>query len=117
MTGRHVRGDLWQVDFGVDPTDPEQAFERPALIVSDDRLHHPNLRLVIVVPGTSRRRGLPLHVEVEPDDDNGLDETTAFQCEQVRAVSSARLRQRRGRLDAVARHTVDEVLRSVLRLG
>ena len=45
------RGDIWLVDFGADPHDPEQAFVRPAVIVSDDRLHHPNLRMVIVGSG------------------------------------------------------------------
>lgn len=112
----YLRGDLWSVDFGAHPEDPEQAFRRPALIVSDDLLHHPNLRLVVVVPGTTTMRGLPLHVVVEPDDDNGLDDPTALQVEQVRAISSVRLIERIGRLDAEARHTVDEILRNVLRL-
>ena len=112
----HIRGDLWQVDFGAHPEDPEQAFIRPALIVSDDPLHHPNLRMVIVVPGTTTIRRLPLHVSVDPDDDNGLASTTAFQVEQVRAISTARLVERLGRIDAESRHTVDEILRNVLAL-
>lgn len=112
----HARGDLWLVDFGADPEDPEQAFRRPALIVSDDHLHHPNLRLAVVVPGTSTVRGLPLHVVVEPDEENGLDGATALKVEQVRAVSTSRLVERLGRLDAQSRHTVDEILRNVLRL-
>ncbi|MFT7649952.1 MAG: mRNA interferase MazF [Candidatus Poriferisodalaceae bacterium] len=114
--GRFVRGDIWLVDFGVDPEDPEQAFRRPALIVSDDRLHHRNLRMAIVVPGTSRVRALPLHVVVEPDDDSGLTAPTAFQAEQVRAVSIGRLVVRLGRLDAVSRHAMDEILRNALSL-
>lgn len=81
-----LRGDIWNVDFGADPMDPEQSFSRPAVIVSDDRLHHPNLRMVIVVPGTSTLRLLPLHVVVEPDADNDLESETAFQVEQVRAT-------------------------------
>lgn len=52
------RGDVWLVDFGADPRDPEQAFHRPAVVVSDDRLHHPNLKMVIVVPGVEPERGL-----------------------------------------------------------
>ena len=111
---RFVRGDVWLVDFGVDPEDPEQAFRRPALIVSDDRLHHPNLRMVIVVPGTSTIRSVPLHVVVEPADEVGLDVSTAFQAEQVRAVSAARLVERLGRLDPVSRHAIDEILRNAL---
>jgi mRNA interferase MazF len=113
---QYRRGDLWLIDLGVHPADPEQAFVRPALIVSEDRLHHPNLRVVIVVPGTTTVWQLPLHVTVEPDADNGLDRPTAFQVEQVRAVSTARLVERLGRLDAEARHTVDEILRNALDL-
>ena len=114
--GRLVRGDIWLVDFGVDPEDPEQAFRRPALFVSDDRLHHPNLRMVIVVPGTSTIRRVPLHVVVEPDSEIGLGVATAFQVEQVRAVSVARLVERLGRLDPVSRHSIDEILRNALSL-
>ncbi len=111
-----VRGDIWMVDFGVDPADPEQAFLRPALVVSDNRLHHRNLRMVIVVPGTSSIRQVPLHVVVEPDSDSGLVVRTAFQVEQVRSVSTTRLVERLGRLDAVNAHVVDEILRNALAL-
>lgn len=111
-----VRGDVWVVDFGASPEDPEQAFLRPALIVSDDRLHHPNLKMVIVVPGTTTIRRLPLHVIVAADTDSGLSAPTAFQVEQVRAVSAARFVERLGRLDAPSRGAVDEVLRMTLGL-
>lgn len=114
--GRLLRGDVWLVDFGAEPQDPEQAFLRPAVIVSDDRLHHPNLRMVVVVPATSTIRQIPLHVVITPDLDNGLTADTAFQVEQVRAVSTGRLIERLGQLDAVSRHAVDETLRNVLRL-
>ncbi|CAN5189545.1 type II toxin-antitoxin system toxin endoribonuclease MazF9 [soil metagenome] len=112
----HYRGDVWLVDFGHHPEHPEQAFRRPAVIVSDDRLHHPNLRMVIVVPGTSKLRGLPLHVTVEDDGENGLTQHTAFQVEQVRAISTGRLSERLGRLGPQDRHTIDEVLRHTLSL-
>lgn len=113
---RLARGDAWLVDFGADPTDPEQAFLRPAVIVSDDRLHHPNLGMVIVVPGTSTIRNIPLHVVVSPDSANGLDTETAFQPEQVRAVSDRRLTERLGHIDDLSRHEIDEKLRNALGL-
>lgn len=114
---RHLaRGDVWLVDFGADPTDPEQAFLRPAVIVSDDRLHHPNLGMVIVVPGTSTIRNIPLHVVVSPDSANGLRAGTAFQPEQVRAVSDRRLTERLGHIDDLNLHEIDEKLRSALSL-
>jgi mRNA interferase MazF len=111
-----VRGDIWMVDFGSAPEDPEQAFRRPAVIVSDDRLHHPNLEMVIVVPGTSTIRQVPLHIVVDAGADVGLPDRTAFQVEQVRAVSVARFVERLGRLDAVSRTAIDEVLRTALHL-
>lgn len=113
----HSRGEVWSVDFGSRPSDPEQAFQRPALVVSDDRLHHPRLRLLIVVPGTTTIRDVSLHVVVEPDALNGLSSSTAFQVEQVRAIATTRLVSRLGRLDATSRRTVDELLRTVLRLA
>ncbi|MCY4258319.1 MAG: type II toxin-antitoxin system PemK/MazF family toxin [bacterium] len=111
-----ARGDIWVVDFGSNPKDPEQSLIRPAVIVSDDRLHHPNLKMVIVVPGTTTVRGVSLHVVVAPDADNGLDQPTVFQVEQLRAVSIGRLQQRLGYLDAVSRYAVDEIMRNVLSL-
>lgn len=111
-----ARGDVWLIDFGADPTDPEQACLRPAVVVSDHRLHHPNLGMVIVVPGTSVIRGIPLHVVISPDSSNGLTAATAFQPEQVRAVSSRRLTERIGHLDDLSRHEIDEKLRNTLGL-
>ena len=114
--GQFDRGEIWLVDFGADPADPEQAFIRPAVIVSDNRLHHPNLRIVIVVPGTSTIRGIPLHVALTPDTGNGLTAETAFQAEQVRAVSTGRFIERVGRMDSLSCHALDEILRSALSL-
>ncbi len=110
------RGDIWLVDFGSEPEHPEQAFRRPAVVVSDDRLHLPSLKIVVVVPGTSTLRHLPLHVEVDPTDDNGLSRPTAFQAEQIRAVSSVRLIERIGRLEGEHCHSLDEILRNTLSL-
>lgn len=113
----YLRGDVWLVDFGADPTGPEQAFHRPAVIVSDDQLHHPRLRMVVVIARTTTIRDLPLHLEVSSGHDDGLVEPTAFQVEQIRAVSTLRLVERLGRLDPASRHALDEILRTVLRLA
>lgn len=110
------RGDIWMADFGAAPSDPEQGYHRPAVIVSDDRLHHPNLNLVVVVPGTTTIRSLPLHVHVGPDSANGLGAPTAFQAEQVRSISTARLLRPLGALDVESRYALEDVLRSVLKL-
>lgn len=113
---RFVRSDVWLIDFGHHPADPEQAFRRPAVIVSDDRLHHPKLKMVLVVPGTSTIRDIALHHVVHPDARNGLVAPTAFQLEKVRAVSSIRLFERLGELGATDTAAIDEILRYALRL-
>lgn len=116
MTDEIRRGEIWLVDLGSDPTDPEQAFMRPAIVVSDDRLHDPRLRMCVVVPGTSNIRRVSLHVVVEPDTGNGLDALTAFQTEQVRALSRDRLQKRLGAAGSLVVAQVDELLRTVLNL-
>lgn len=72
--------------------------------------------MVIVVPGTSTVRRLPLHIVAEQDDATGLDVATAFQIEQVRAVSTPRLIRRLGKLSAESRDAIDDVLRNALSL-
>ena len=96
------------MDLGSNPTDPEQAFVRPVVVVSDDRLHHPRLRMCVVVPGTSTIRRISLHMVLEPDADNGLDALTAFQPD--------RLQDRIGRVGAIGLAQIDELLRTVLNL-
>lgn len=110
------RGDVWLTDLGNDPADPEQAFVRPALIVSDSSLHHPKLNMVVIVPGTSKVRGLPMHVLAHPNAGTGLDVPTSFQIEQVRSVSTRRLIRRLGRLRTEQQHAIDDVLKHVLSL-
>jgi len=95
----HERGEIWVVDFGSHPERPEQAFVRRAVVVSDDRLHQPRLPMAVVVPATTTVRGIPLHVVVTAQPGNGLRERSAFQVEQVRAVSWSRMVERLGRLD------------------
>ena len=72
--------------------------------------------MVIVVPGTSTLRDLPLHVIVEPDRVNRLAQSTAFQVEQVRAISTVRLTEPIGAVSAEAMAAVDETLLAVLGL-
>ena len=111
-----LRGDIWLAGLGNDPADPEQAFIRPVLIVSDKGLHHASFGMVVIVPATSTIRDIALHVIAEPDTENGLTVASAFQTEQVRSISTRRLHARIGRLGVAERHVVDELLRTVLTL-
>ena len=91
---RPRRGEIWLVDFGV-PVGREQAGRRPAVVVSADPLHESWAGIVIVVPCTTTRRGLPSHVELDPDS-SGLDDITYAKCEEIKSISDERLIVRLG---------------------
>lgn len=68
----------------------EQAQRRPVLVVSSAEFARTVPDLVIAVPLTTRDRKLPHHVYVRGEQ-SGLSAATWALCEQVRAVSTARL--------------------------
>lgn len=105
--------DLWLVDFG-EPFPGEPAHHRPALVVGPPGEFGADFPFVIVIPLTTTFRGLSLHVEVEPDPESGLDETSYAQCELVRSVNRARLVQRLGRAPIDVALQVTTVLKTLL---
>ncbi len=88
------RGEVWLVDFGK-PVGREQAGRRPALVLSSDLLNDGPSGVVMVVPLTTTRRGLPSHIEIEPGD-SGLAEVSYAKCEDLKSVSVQRLVDRMG---------------------
>lgn len=109
------RGEVWLADL--EPTrGNEQTGERPVLIVSADRFNQGRARLVVAVPFTTRRRGLPIHVEVRPPD-GGLREVSFAMCEQVRSLAVDRLGpQPFGSVPAAVLSAVENRLRLLLNL-
>ena len=109
------RGEVWLADL--EPTrGREQSGERPVLIVSTDRFNQGRSRLVVAVPFTTRRRGLPIHVEVRPPD-GGLRDVSFAMCEQVRSLAVDRLGpQPFGRVPTAVLDAVETRLRLLLSL-
>lgn len=106
------RGEIWLVDFG-DPVGTEQAGRRPAVVASADRLNDSRAGVVIVVPCTTRQRGLPSHVELDPQA-SGLDEVSYAKCEDIKSVSEQRLISKLGQADEAAMFSILRVLRFLL---
>ena len=106
------RGEIWLVDFG-DPVGTEQAGQRPAVVVSADRLNESRAGVIIVVPCTTTRRGLPSHVEIEPDR-SGLDAISYAKCEDVKSVSERRLISWLGAADEEALFAITRALSFLL---
>jgi mRNA interferase MazF len=109
------RGEVWPADLG--PTrGREQSGERPVLIVSTDPFNQGRARLVVAVPFTTRKRGLPIHVQVRPPD-GGLREVSYAMCEQVRSLAVDRLGpQPVGSVPTVVLGAVEDRLRLLLEL-
>jgi mRNA interferase MazF len=106
-------GDLWMTDFG-DPYPGERAAYRPALIIGPPDTFGAEFPFVMVVPLTTARRGLSLHVEVEPSVDTGLDTTSYVQCELIRSINRNRLVHRLGGGPPDVNHQVETVLKTLL---
>jgi mRNA interferase MazF len=69
---------------------------------------------VIVTPLTTTRRGLSLHVEVEPTDESGLDEISYIQCELLRSINRRRLVLRLGTINPDVSLRVSSVIKTLL---
>lgn len=108
------RGEIWLVDFG-EPVGHEQGYRRPAVIMSHDRLNRSRAELVIVIPVTTTRRGLPSHIEIEPGD-SGLKHTSYAKAEDVKSVSTSRLTRRLGTISEDRLKRAEQALRLLLGL-
>jgi mRNA interferase MazF len=114
-----LRGEIHLVDFGqVLPS--ESAYQRPAVIVSNDGANSTAARLgrgvVTVAPMTSNvTRVYPFQVFI-PADASGLEQDSKVQAEQVRSVSVERMGRTLGSVPAPLMLRVDEALRLHLSL-
>ncbi len=105
--------DLWLVDFG-EPYPTQPAAHRPALVLGPPDSFGPTFPFVIVTPLTTNRRGLSLHVEVEPSDESGLDEVSYIQCELIRSINRKRLTHRLGGIGPDVSLRVSSVVKTLL---
>lgn len=100
----------------LDPTKGrEQAGMRPALIISVDLFNDSAAELVVAVPITSKAKGIPLHVEVEPPE-GGLTLKSFAKCEDIRSISTSRLIRRMGSVSPGIMTFVEDRLRILLGL-
>lgn len=103
------RGEIWLVDL--DPTlGHEQAGQRPGLVLSVDEFNLGPADLVIVIPLTSRLRGIPSQIRIDPPE-GGLTRPSAVLCEAVRSVSKGRLVRPWGRASAASLERVEDCVR------
>jgi mRNA interferase MazF len=108
------RGEIWLVNL--DPTQGrEQAGTRPILIISVNTFNHGAAKLVVGVPVTSKAKGIPLHVEINPPE-GGLNVKSFAKCEDVRSISTSRLVRKFGSVSVQTIENVEDRLRILLGL-
>ena len=113
-TADTLRGELWLVDL--DPTrGREQAGTRPAFVISVDSFNNGPADLVVVLPLTTRDKGIPLHIRIDPPE-GGLDRVSFVKCEDIRSLSKERLVRRLGVISTDTMASVEYCLRMLLDL-
>ena len=108
------RGEIWNADLS--PTrGREQAGKRPVLVVSTDDFNDCPADLAVVVPVTSKWKGIPWHVGVRPGE-GGLRTESYIMCEAIRCVAKERLAKRLGHVTPETILEVEKRLRILLEL-
>ena len=108
MKNNFRRGDIWF--FNPDPTlGREQKKSRPCLILSVDTFNNGPADLLIVLPMTAKKKGIPTHIEVKAE---GLLQISYVMCDQIRSISKERLINATGqRIASVTKKTLEDIER------
>ncbi|MFW5867435.1 MAG: type II toxin-antitoxin system PemK/MazF family toxin [Armatimonadota bacterium] len=108
------RGEVWYADL--DPArGHEQAGHRPVLVVSATVFNEGPAGLVVVLPMTTRDRGIPMQVSVDPGE-GGVSRRSLIKCEDIRSVDRRRLTKRLGSVSEATMAMVQANLRTLLEL-
>lgn len=104
------RGEIWMIDLNP-VVGHEQAGVRPALVISDNLFNHGFAEMVIVLPITSKKKGIPSHVELEA---GILKMASYIKTEDIRSVSTKRLIKKVAEVETKVISQVEERLKLLL---
>jgi mRNA interferase MazF len=99
-----------------EPVGSEAGMVRRAVVVTGARVLAAGSTVIQIVPLTRTLRGYASEVTVSADATNGLMEDSAAQCQHVRAVASARIRETLGNVGPVSMAQIRDVLAVLLDL-
>ena len=106
------RGDVWLADL--EPVEGhEQGGTRPCLVLSDDLFNHGPAGLVVVLPLTSRGRGIQIRVLLDPPE-GGVKVRSYIMPEMIRSISTRRLRTRWGMVGPTTLAAVEKNVKVLL---
>lgn len=106
--------EVWLVDFG-EPVGSEQGGRRPAVVVASEFHARFPIPITLAVPLTTRDRGLPHHIAVEPGP-TGIRSRCFAKTEEITAISEQRFVGPRplGRLDERTAERIRAMVRLVI---
>lgn len=104
-----IPGDVVTVDLGT-PIGSEAGLRRPAVVVTAARILRGGPNAVQIVPLTRTIRASSVEVLVPDDEGNGLDETSAAQCQHLRSVATIRVDARHGNVGPAALREIRETI-------
>ena len=112
--GEALRGEVWLVDLN-STRGREQSGRRPGLVVSVDLFNEGPAGLVVILPITTKAKGIPFHVEINIPE-GGLTKQSFIKCEDIRSIAKERLFKRVGRVSDETMKAVEDRLRILLNL-
>lgn len=108
-------GDIVTLDLGR-PEGREAGYLHPAVVVTAQRILDASPTVIQVVPLTSTIRGFHTEIVIEPDQATGLEQSSAAQCQHVRAVSPARVVETLGNVGPLVLAQIRETLAVIIDL-
>lgn len=93
------RGDIILIDFG-EQVGSEQSGVRPALVIQNNKGNEVSPTIIVCAITSQTKRKLPTHVELIPNDTNGLTKKSTVLVEQTRTVDRERIIKKCGWVDA-----------------
>ncbi|MBJ7898815.1 MAG: type II toxin-antitoxin system PemK/MazF family toxin [Cyanobacteria bacterium RI_101] len=109
-----TRGEIWLADLNP-VRGHEQAGKRPCLVISVNLFNQGTSGLVVVLPVTSKDKGIPFHIKVEPPE-GGVKMQSFIKCEDVRSISVERIEKRWGTVSSETLALVEDRLRILMGL-
>jgi mRNA interferase MazF len=85
------------------------------MVLSDDAFNGSRAGLVVIVPITTKPKGISLHVEIAPPE-GGVKQMSYAKCEDIRSVSKQRLAARVGKVKPQTLAAVEIRVRRLLGL-
>lgn len=106
------RGEIWTVNLNP-ARGHEQAGYRPGLVISVDAFNHGPAGLVVIIPITSKEKGIPFHVAINHLE-GGVSKKSFIKCEDIRSISTERLSKCLGKVSIGTLKAVEDRLKILL---